>query len=145
MQGVKAVVGIAATETERVLATHLVHPGSGLRIALATGLVSVPLQPNSLQRRFSLDLGGRERALLRALVERNGRTVPRSQLEVLAFTGRKEPATSLRLAIVRLRRVFVRVDVQCSCLQTVYGVGYRFDAGLSGFDIVFESSACVST
>ncbi len=74
-----------------------------------------------------------EHRLLVALVERRGRTLSRSHLYQNVWKG--DPVDGTRTIDMYISRLRAKLDDAASLIQTVRGVGYRFD------DSVFTPSS----
>ncbi len=76
-----------------------------------------------------IDLSRREVRLLQILFERSGRPVPRNELLDLAWGPNFMPdSRALDQYISSLRRKIERDPARPRIIQTVHGVGYRYDA-----------------
>jgi DNA-binding response OmpR family regulator len=76
------------------------------------------------------ELGGREYALLELLMRSPGRAFTRGQLLEQVWGWDFDPSTNLvDVCVQRLRRRLAALDPDAAPIESVRGVGYRFDPG----------------
>lgn len=90
--------------------------------------VLVPGQQLLLQGPHPVAIGGRAFDLLRALVERPGEVVAKSELMARVWPGLVVEDTNLKVNMAALRRVLGEGPGTARYIATVIGVGYRFVA-----------------
>jgi len=86
-------------------------------------------------------LGSRALALLRLLLERQGKLVSKDDIMKIVWSGMAIEEANLTVQISALRRVLDRGREQGSCIQTIPGRGYRFVAAVTRVAAEDRSSA----
>jgi adenylate cyclase len=80
-------------------------------------------------------IGSRALGLLRLLVERQGKLVPKDAIMAAVWPGTVVEEGNLTVQISTLRRILDQNREQGSCIQTVPGRGYRFVAPVTQSDV----------
>ncbi|GLS05167.1 hypothetical protein GCM10007860_23170 [Chitiniphilus shinanonensis] len=115
---------------------RLFHRQSGLDIDLTAGLIQYTARAGGMPVQCWIKMSRRDGELLHYLVRQNGKLVSKELLQQQFFADRKNRAAALIYSIWQIRQYLLIADMQCDCLRTIHGYGYRFDAQLSGLEIL---------
>ena len=127
---------LADCQTRRSRRGRRARPATPARMAVSTGAPRRDQPPlvvhddGCLWHGYPVQLTDIQLEIVRLLVLRKGTVKPRGELvAALGRAGYNTGSSDLVSHVKRIRRAFHRVDPEFGCIETEYGVGYRWHEG----------------
>ncbi|WP_421246995.1 winged helix-turn-helix domain-containing protein [Aeromonas sanarellii] len=115
---------------------QLTHKEKDVTIDLELGVVRIMMGDFTYR---TIKIGKRERELLLLLVQKRGLVVSKEDMLVNVWKNSIVGENTVVVALSNVRKIFKKVDNECSCLITVSGKGYIFYPERSGFVVEAKS------